>query len=176
MIRNAIRRAGFGWRPYVLRAYFDTQLMLAESKGLVLRDYRQFWMGHKGDIENRYTTSKCRLPEDVIEDMREAYRRSQEYLQTIKPETGRETLIEEFRKQLMLVAGFSLEEIEKVDLANLTDQEFQELVRKRLVGDRNEDCGLQKVIDLNQIEEYLEKGWEYLATLPNGKLIVKKQN
>ena len=74
-IRQAIRKAGFNWRPYVLRAYFDTQLMLAESKGLLIRDYRQFWMGHKGDIENRYTTNKCRLPEDVIEDMREAYRR-----------------------------------------------------------------------------------------------------
>jgi len=55
---------------YVLRSYFDTQLMLAESKGLVLRDYRTFWMGHKGDIENRYTTNKQRLPEEVIEDMR----------------------------------------------------------------------------------------------------------
>jgi len=67
--------------------------MLAESKGLVLRDYRQFWMGHKGDIENRYTTNKCRLPESVIEDMREAYRRSQEYLQTTRfKETSEEKL------------------------------------------------------------------------------------
>jgi len=176
MIRNAIRRAGFGWRPYVLRAYFDTQLMLAESKGLVLRDYRQFWMGHKGDIENRYTTNKCRLPENVIEDMREAYRRSQEYLQTIKSETSRENLIEEFRKQLLLVAGFTPEEIEKIDLTSLSDEKFQELVRKRLISNKDEDCGTQKVIDLNQIEEYLEKGWEYMATLPNGKIIIKKQS
>ena len=35
MIRKAIRKAGFKWRAYVLRSYFDTQLMLAESKGLV---------------------------------------------------------------------------------------------------------------------------------------------
>ena len=48
--------------------------MLAESKGLVLRDYRQFWMGHKGDIENRYTTNKQKLPETVIEDMRAGLR------------------------------------------------------------------------------------------------------
>ena len=61
-IRESLRAAGFGWRPYILRCYFDTQLMLAESKGLVLRDYRGFWMGHKGDIENRYTTNKQRLP------------------------------------------------------------------------------------------------------------------
>ena len=39
-------------------------------------------MRHKGDIENRYMTNKCRLPEDIIKDMHEAYRRSQEYLQT----------------------------------------------------------------------------------------------
>jgi len=32
MIRKAIRKSGFKWRPYVLRACFDTQLILAESK------------------------------------------------------------------------------------------------------------------------------------------------
>lgn len=31
---------------------------------------RQFWMGHKGDIEARYTTNKSRLPQDVMDDMR----------------------------------------------------------------------------------------------------------
>lgn len=60
-IRKAIRSAGFSWRPYVLRAFFDTQLMLAESKGMLIRDYREFFMGHKGDIEHRYTLQK-RLP------------------------------------------------------------------------------------------------------------------
>ena len=176
-IRQAIRKAGFKWRPYVLRAYFDTQLMLAESKGLVIRDYRQFWMGHKGDIENRYTTNKCRLPEDVIEDMREAYRRSQEYLQTtIKPETSKEKLVEEFRRQLLLVAGFSQEEINKIDINNLTDEEFQDLIRKRLLGNTNTDCGTQKVVNLNELEKYLENGWEYVATLPNQKVIVKLQS
>jgi len=176
MIREAIRKAGFSWRPYVLRAYFDTQLMLAESKGLVIRDYRQFWMGHKGDIENRYTTNKCRLPEDVIDDMREAYRRSQEYLQTTRPETSREKLVEEFRKQLLLVAGFSQDEISRIEVTDLTDEEFQALVRKRLLGNVNADYGTQKVVNLNELEKYLENGWEYVATLPNQKVIVKLQN
>jgi len=173
MIRATIRKAGFKWRPYVLRSYFDTQLMLAESKGLILRDYRQFWMGHKGDIENRYTTNKCRLPENVIEDMREAYKKAQEYLQTIKPETSKEKLVEEFRKQLLLVAGFTKEEINKMDIMGISDEEFQETIRKRLLENRNEDCGTQKVINLNELEKYLEDGWEYVATLPNKKVIIK---
>ena len=68
VIRAGIRKAGFPWKPYVLRSYFDTEIMLAESKGLVLRDYRTFWMGHKGDIEHRYTLNKSRLSDEVVKD------------------------------------------------------------------------------------------------------------
>jgi len=160
----------------VLRSYFDTQLMLAESKGLVLRDYRQFWMGHKGDIENRYTTNKGRLPEAVIEDMREAYKRSQEYLQTTKPEITEERLEESFRKQLLLVAGFKQQEVEELELSSLSDEEFQEIVRRRLLGGETEDCGREKVVDLDEIENYLAQGWEYVATLPNERVVIKTQN
>jgi hypothetical protein len=172
IIRGAIRRAGFPWRPYVLRSYFDTQLMLAESRGLVLRDYRQFWMGHKGDIEARYTTNKYRLPEPVIEDMREAYRKSQRFLQT-RPEATQERLMEEFRRQLLLVAGFTIDEIESLNLISMTNEEFQEIVRRRLLGRRVNDCGKQKLVELEEVEEYLSKGWEYVATLPNKRVVIR---
>jgi len=172
-VREAIRAAGFKWRPYVLRAYFDTQLMLSESKGLVLRDYRQFWMGHKGDIENRYTTNKQRLPESVIEDMREAYKRSQEFLQTRKKEeTSEEKLRYSFRKQLLLVAGFNQEEVDKMDLPSISDEELQSLVRKKLLGMQT-NSNKQKVVGIDEADEYLEKGWEYLARLNDNKVVIK---
>jgi len=174
MMRLAIRSAGLQWRPYVLRPYFDTQLMLAESKGLVLRDYRQFWMGHKGDIENRYTTNKQKLPDSVIEDMREAYRRSQEYLQTTVSETASEERLKEaFKKQLLLVAGFKDEEIERIDLANISDDEFQTLVKQRLLGVMQNNGNRQKVISLDEVEQFISEGWEFVAALPNDKAIVK---
>lgn len=98
-IRDAIRRAGFSWRPYVLRAYCDTRLLLAESGGSgnggngdaprMLRDYRAFFMGHRGDIEHRYTVGKGRLPEDLIEDMRRAYQGAEPYLVTTAPAPDR---------------------------------------------------------------------------------------
>ena len=56
-------RPRFEWRPYVLRAYFDTQLLIAESKGKIAHDFRVFFMGHKGSMESRYTTNKGVLPE-----------------------------------------------------------------------------------------------------------------
>ncbi|MDG7007374.1 MAG: site-specific integrase, partial [Nitrososphaerota archaeon] len=49
-IKEAIVKAGFSWRPYVLSAYCDTGMIIAESKGLVSHPYLQFLMGHKGDI------------------------------------------------------------------------------------------------------------------------------
>jgi hypothetical protein len=178
-IREGIRAAGFGWRPYVLRCYFDTQLLLAESKGLVLRDYRIFWMGHKGDIENRYTTNKYRLPQPLLEDMRSAYRRSQPYLQTEAP-SGMEDVKLKFRRELLIVAGYSEDEVAAVDLEKLSDEDIRDIVRKRLLkesynnGSGNGSRSIrQKVVPLDDVEKYIESGWEYVSQLPNGKAIIK---
>lgn len=80
LIRDEAFRPRFTWRPYVLRPYFDTQLLIAESKGKVAHDFRVFWMGHKGSIEAVYTTNKGRLPELLVSEMRDAFKRSEEFL------------------------------------------------------------------------------------------------
>ena len=84
-IRNAMRPR-FEWRPYVLRAYFDTQLLIAESRGKIAHDFRVFFMGHKGSIEAKYTTNKGILPKSLISEMREAFKRSEEFLDLEKSE------------------------------------------------------------------------------------------
>ena len=81
-IRTAIRGAGFRWRPYVLRHYFDTQLLTAESKGKVAHDFRVYWMGHTGSIDARYTTNKRQIPKEFLEEMRAAYKRCEPLLST----------------------------------------------------------------------------------------------
>ena len=78
-IRNTFRPR-FQWRPYVLRAYFDTQLLIAESKGKIASDFRVFFMGHKGSMEARYTTNKGVLPEMLMQEMCNAFARSEEFL------------------------------------------------------------------------------------------------
>ena len=70
MIRKRLRSCAINARPYDLRSSFDMSLRLAESRGLIIRDYRVFLMGHKGDIEHRYTLNRHKLPADVIGDMR----------------------------------------------------------------------------------------------------------
>ena len=123
LVKKVIEVAGYSWRPYVLRHYFDTQMLLAEAGGIIPRDYRVFWMGHKGDIEHVYTTNKHRLPDHVVKDMRYRYERA----------------AEEF-----LLPHVSVREPS------------------------------QKVVSLEELERYLESGWEFVTTLPNGKVIVRR--
>ena len=169
--RSAIRKAGFSCRPYVLRSYFATQMMLAESKGLVIRDYRTFFMGHKGDIEAVYTVNKKRLPTAVVEQMRESFMKAQKYLQTVETEKV-EDIRRAFKRQLLLIAGFKQEDIKDEHL-ELGEDDFQQLVRERLVAELQNHGTRQRVVDLNQVESHLSDGWEYVGSLPNNKAILK---
>ncbi len=130
LVRGAIRRAGFNFRPYLLRHYFDTYLLLAEANDYIPRDYRVFWMGHKGDIEHEYTVNKERLPSTLVESMRSKY---------------------DIAARTFLETGF---------LSAILDEEDR---RPR-----------QKVVRVEEIDSWLEAGYEYVTTLPDGRIIVKK--
>jgi hypothetical protein len=170
-IRDAMRPK-YTWRPYVLRAYFDTQLLIAENNGKMVHAYRQFFMGHKGDMEARYTTNKGRLPEDFIEDMRESYRRSLEYLETVRVEIAEDKLQNALRRQLLLVAGFSGDEIDRLD-PSMSDEAFQETVRRRLVGSMVNNGNSQRIVSIDDVEKFLGRGWNFVAKLTDEKAILR---
>ena len=177
IIRKSIRGAGFSWRPYVLRAYCDTQLLLAESKGKITHAYRQFFMGHVGDMEARYTTNKGRLTEEMIEDMREAYKNSEGFLQTIIIEDeDKEDADTTFKRRLLRMGGKSDEEIVEMDLEEITDEYLMDVLQQKVVGTLTGNGGSQKVISVDEVEKYIGEGWEYVSTLPGGKAIVKFPN
>ena len=71
-----------------------------------------------------------------------------------------------------MVSGMSAEEIAKLNLAGMKDEEVQEVLRRKLIGKTNNGHP-QKVISVGELEEYLQKGWEYVNTLPNDKAIVR---
>lgn len=135
MIRVAVRSAGFHWRPYVLRVYFDTQLTAAENEGLMPREYHRFFMGHKGEVAVKYSAKKHKLPNDTVEDMRSALAKAQKYLQTRKPEEVMEQEVTvNMKKQLLLVSGYSKEEIEGFNLEQMSAEEVQTKVREKLLA------------------------------------------
>ena len=171
-IREAIQGAGLKIRPYVLRAYFSTALDIAESKGLISHPWRQFIMGHKGDIEARYSTNK-RLAPDMIEEMRESYRKCLKYLETRVSEVSEDNAKQYLQQQLLLTAGYKQEEIDKMDLSVITNEEFQQILRDKLLGRMTDNGAKQKVINTGEIEQYLTQGYEFQAVLPDGRAVMR---
>jgi len=176
LIRKGIRDAGFDWRPYVLRRYFDTRLMVAESDGLIPRDWRQFFMGHSGDIEHTYTVNKA-VSKDVVEKMRASYEKaSEKHLVTSRREdVTKNTVIEAFNRQFLAMAGYSEDDISKLgDLPQLTPQQIQDLIqRKSMQALGLNGNGKQKIVPLSEVRTWVLEGWEYVSTLPTNEAVIK---
>jgi hypothetical protein len=71
------------------------------------------------------------------------------------------------------VTGFTEAEVETMDPSSINDEELQAIIRKKLLGTETSDCPKQKVVNVNEVESYLSQGWEYIANLPNKKVLVK---
>ena len=102
-------RPRFQWRPYVLRACFDTQMLIAESRGKVAGDFRAFFMGHRGNIEARYTTNKGILSEILVKEMRQSFERSQEFLDLEIEQT--DPILEQKEKALQAIENATSDEL-----------------------------------------------------------------
>ena len=186
IIRDTMRPR-FKWRPYVLRAYFATQMLLAESHGKISHPYRVFFMGHKGDMEARYSTNKGKLPENLIEDMRSAFAASSEYLETTpRPERDKkEMLLEMWREQAKMYGIDPMKvriEKEKQLGKELSIDEEQELLTieiKKLAMPQLSNNGKpyqSNIINEKELVSHVEDGWEIIRELSNGKFLIKKPN
>ncbi|MHB8633349.1 MAG: hypothetical protein ACYDBQ_05185 [Thermoplasmatota archaeon] len=184
-IRNPMRAVKIKEPPYIFRSYFDSRAMLAEGNGL-LRDYRQFFMGHEGDIEHRYALHK-KLPDDTIEQMRAGYAAALEYLETKLPGKMVDVGAQAARFILRSLGGLGEEEIESLDLEKRGNEEIVGLVRQA-IGRTAEDSAAghasvtaampvkalqQKVVSVGDLDTALAEGWLYKATLADGRVIIE---
>lgn len=170
-IRTAIRGAGFRWRPYVLRHYFDTQLLTAESKGKVARDFRVYWMGHVGSIDARYTTNKRQLPKEFIEEMRAAYKRAESLLSTVPTGGDGDAGVNKVLKALLTARGMPEAEVEKLDLTETSEDELKAIFGKFLSGSSARPS--QRAVPLSEVGKLLEMGWEFVSQLDGQQAVVR---
>ncbi len=175
-IRTAIRGAGFKWRPYVLRHYFDTQLLTAESKGKVAHDFRVYWMGHVGSIDARYTTNKRQVPKEFLEEMRAAYKRCEPFLSTATIPSNSDRDLQT-RKVMLRIVGFTEEELTKVDLSGKTDEEIIQLAEDRRASQTMAAVRPgQRAVSITEVGQLLEAGWEYVGPLGVDKAILSSMS
>jgi hypothetical protein len=183
-IKEAILRAGFNWRPYVLRAYFDTNMIFAESKGKISHPYLQFLMGHKGDIEARYSMNKGILPPEMIEDIRKCYKDSGSYLTTLTPPLEQSSIVMEAKIETLKSMAKSLLDIDLMEVKiakerelgkDLEADETIELFECELKKLREGTHNPQRIIGEDELERHLAKGWHFVSTLPSQRILIKKK-
>jgi hypothetical protein len=182
-IRLCMRKAGVYKRPYVLRAYFDTNMIIAESKGKISHPYLQFLMGHKGDIEARYSTNKGVLPPDMVEDMRKCYKQCEPFLSTITQPLEQSSIIKEAKIEALKSIAKSLLGIDLIDVKvarekqlgrELNKDEELELYERELKKLRDGKHNPQRIIHEKELEKYLAEGWQFVSVLPSRKILIKK--
>jgi hypothetical protein len=182
-LRRMLRKVqpkGVLWRPYVLRSFCSSQLMVAENSQLISRDYREFIMGHSPDIARRYTLAKGKLRADLIEGVREKYAAaSDQFLRILTPpeKVDKEAIEQVAYRTILLSAGLSKDAIDK--LGHLTQETFLSAVEStRTVhetpspkpGDR------PRTVPNSELDAWLGVGWEPLSPAGAGRFIVKPPN
>jgi integrase len=166
-IRGALRETvpkGVTWRPYVLRAYCSTRLMLAEGSGKISRDLREAILGHDGGVAARYNVGK-RWGEDILKEARAAYKRCENFLSS----TGSpQNTAEEIQREAAVLLLTGLKGKTEADARRLvegkTGPELADLL-KSSVKPR------EQAVPVEDVKMLLDSGWEFVSPL-NGSMAV----
>lgn len=170
VVKDAARKAGIEqWasvHPHCLRKAFQSVLRNEYANGGRMdAKMQEFLMGHILPGSQDTYFDKTKVEEIRTEYNRLSFRRSSDVTQ--------EDLKSSLRKQLLLVAGFSEEEIDSTDLSNVDDQEFKKIMREKLLGAMANNGHKQKVIPVGELKSHISQGWEYIAQLPDSEVVVK---
>ena len=154
-------------RTYIFRSYASTQLWVASNHGKITRDAVEAIMGHDLGVAGRYNLGK-KLHPSLIEELREAYRRCQPYLET-RPSQNESATQAKIAKVMLMGLGYTEEELASVDFDTLDMAKFQELVTKKVPP---AGASLkQRLVEAEELPRYLEEGWT-VVTAVNGHQVV----
>ncbi len=185
MIRQAMRKAGVRKRPYVLRAYAETQLIIAESRGKISHPYLQFVAGHKGDIEARYSTNKGRLPPDMIEEMRRVYGECEPFLGTVAQPLEQSAIVKEAKLEALKSIAKNLLNIDLLEVKIARERELEkelsiddeiELFENEIKKMREGEQDPQIIVGEEELENHLAEGWQFVSVLPSQRILIRKEH
>lgn len=182
MVKRVFKKAGFPFRPYVLRSYFATAI---DNVRTIPFTHQQFFMGHSGPVEMTYTVHK-RLPEWQVEEMRREFLDMERYLSTTgapsrMPEDERKKLVLETLRAVASSLGVDPMRV-RIELAeekgDVSVEDEIEAIKDRIKRftarmELKEDP-VQRIIEPDELEGYLSKGWSYVDQLNDGRIVVKR--
>ena len=153
-------------RPYSLRGFFSTRLMLAEGAGKITRDLREAFLGHDlKSVNRRYNLGK-KWGEDVLREARTAYKRAEPWLST----SGGAAVVsaEEIQREAAVLLLTGLKGKSEADARKMvegkTGPELADLLKS---GAKPRE----QAVPVEEVPKLLGDGWEFVSAL-NGSLAV----
>ncbi|EQD43452.1 integrase/recombinase, partial [mine drainage metagenome] len=146
------------------RVFFETRLGVAEGQGKVVHRFVVHWGGHTGDITARYSLNKNRLPSDLVEEMREAYRRCEPILTGDAPSEG--DVRREVARVLLGSLGYTEKELEGVDLTDV--EQVRTLTQRRVTPTPKK----QTLVSVEELPRYLDEGWTFVGNVGYDRVLL----
>ncbi|MDG7016332.1 MAG: tyrosine-type recombinase/integrase [Nitrososphaerota archaeon] len=171
--RRVVARAGLGarldyHRIHKIHFHLFRKYFLTKGSDVIGEHAAHAPCGHGFHLDTYYQKSE--------EERTADYLRLMPHLSVFGGEE-RTDLKTEFKREILLkVGGYKKEEVDALDLVTMEDQEIQKMVRERLLGAMTNNGHQQKVTPASEVEDFLAKGWEYVAALPDGKVVLKLPN
>ena len=161
---------GVTWRPYVLRSYCSTRLLMAEGAGKMTRDLREAILGHDLGISGRYNLGKP-WGEEILKEARAQYKRAASFLET-NGSPGPSTDEIQREAAVLLLTGFrGLTEAEARHMVEgKSGSELANLL-KSMGGPAAPEKRTEKAVPVEDVPKMLEAGWEFVSPL-NGSMAV----
>jgi integrase len=147
------------------RKFFKTRMEMSGVKPIIT----EMLMGHAIGVSGSYM-------KPTQQELTAEYAKAIENLTIVEKQPEKVDVKGELKKQLLLVAGFSEDEIGKMDFSKGSDEDFQKLMREKLLGTMANNGNHQRVISIGEVEAYISQGWEYVAELPQEKAVLKLPN
>jgi len=146
------------------RKFFKTRLEVTGVKSLAI----ETMMGHSTGVTRSYY-------KPTTDELAREYVKAIDSLTIaeLKTRSNEEETKSTFKKQLLLVAGFKEEEVNKMDLSKTSDEDFQKMVRGKLLGGMENNGNHQKVVPLVEVDSYISEGWDFVAALPDDRAVMK---
>lgn len=102
--------------------------------------------------------------------MRESYRKCLKFIEIRISDVSEDNAKQYLQQQLLSTVGYMQEEI---DISIISNEDFQQLLRDKVAGAMNDNGAKQNVIPLSNMEHYISDGYDFEASLPNGKAVMR---
>jgi integrase len=154
---------GSRWSAHTLRAWFSDQLESCESRGLISRTRREFFMGHSLGVDGAYNLDRPMSPAK-LEELRREYARCEGALSSTpvaEPNDGATKVL----RALLVSKGYPREEADKLDIGGMSTPELEALFKKLGAAVLPTAPAAERAFPVAEVPALLERGWKYVAPL-----------